>query len=220
MESLKKAKSSLSDQVYLHLRNKILKGDIKPGNSLLVLEISDSLKVSQAPVREALERLSQEGLIQKNRNRSAIVTEISPKEIEEIYEMRSLIEGYAVRKAMDSFTQKDIDQLYNIYEEMQQATKENNLILLNEKDMEFHTYIYQKCGNDQVLKVWNDIKLKIMRFIHVTNQIYFPSLGDVSKTHLSLIEVLQSGNKEEAEKCYLEHMKEVWWRMKEKNHNK
>ncbi|MDP5274804.1 GntR family transcriptional regulator [Chengkuizengella axinellae] len=212
MEKLRNV--SLSKSVYTHLRNAIITGEIKPGNPLLVLEICDKLNVSQAPVREALERLNQDGLIERRPNKSAIVTDVSIEEVEAIYELRSLIEGHAVRTTMKEITKKDIGELKIIYEEMKSASLKNDLILLNEKDMEFHRLFYQKCGNPMILKTWNEIELKIMRFIYTTNQVYFPSLDRVADAHLPLIEVVASGDGQKAEELFLKHMKAVWWKMK------
>ena len=70
------------------------KGELKPGAHLLGLDVAKAKRVSQAPVREALERLKQEGLLIRKANRSAVVSDISLKEIEDIYAPRELIEGY------------------------------------------------------------------------------------------------------------------------------
>jgi DNA-binding GntR family transcriptional regulator len=205
--------ASLSEKIYGELRDSILNGALKPGDRLLVLEITERLNVSQAPVREALERLKQEGLLKKEQNKSSIVSDISKKEIEEIYTLRELIEGYAVKKTMDNFSKEDLVYLKKIYLQMKQAAESDLLYRLIELDMDFHTFFYNNCGNTVILNLWNNIKANIMRFTSITNRIYFADLKSVTESHIPLIEALESGNQEKAETLFIDHMREVWWRM-------
>ena len=205
---------SLSERVYFELRESILKGELKPGSHLLVIDTAKAKGVSQAPVREAFERLRQEGLLIRNANKSAIVSDISQKEIEDIYALREIVEGYAVIQSMPLITEKDLDYLQSVYLKMKEASKEEDLFGLIYLDMDFHGFFYEKCGNKAMLDVWKMINTKIMRFIAVTNRIYFPSLEAVAESHVPLLEVLRSGDPEQASGAFVEHMKEVWWRMK------
>ncbi|WP_274653520.1 GntR family transcriptional regulator [Paenibacillus humicola] len=190
--------TSLSEHVYLSLKRKILKGDLPPGYRLIVLEIAKAFDVSQAPVREALERLKQEGLIVGRMNKGSAVSEITFKEIRDIYELRQLLEGHALRETMKVLTPEDIASLERILADMKLAVDENDSYRLVELDMQFHGYFYLRSGNALFLDIWNSIKTKIMRFISVTNQDH--SGYSIPDSHAELLDIIKSGDVDQAEK--------------------
>jgi DNA-binding GntR family transcriptional regulator len=186
--------TSLSEHVYISLKKSILKGDLPPGHRLIVLEIAKVFDVSQAPVREALERLKQEGLIVGKMNKGSVVSEITLQEIRDIYELRQQIEGHALRKTMESFKDEDIAVLERILAHMKLAVDENDSYRLTELDMQFHGYFYMRSGNALFLDIWNRIKTKIMRFISVTNQDH--KGYSIPDSHAELLDVIKTGDVE------------------------
>jgi len=208
---------SLGDQVYTRLKNLILLGELKPGTRLLVLEIAKEFQISQAPVREALERLKQEGLLVGTRNKGSIVSDISREDMEEVYKLRGLLEGYVVEEVFGQLEPADFEHLHRIYEGMVKATQEGDSLRLIQLDMDFHEYFYKKCGNRVIFDVWNQtIKTKLMRFNMITNKLYYPDIDKVAHNHLVLLNVLKNGSKSEARQAFLSHMTEVWGRMGKK----
>lgn len=184
--------TSLSEHVYITLKRKILKGDLSPGTRLIVLDIAKAFDVSQAPVREALERLKQEGLIVGRMNRGSAVSEITHKEIRDIYELRQLIEGHALRETMKVLNEDDVAHLERILANMKRAVDENDSYRLVELDMQFHGYFYLRSGNALLLEIWNSIKTKIMRFITVTNQDH--AGYSIPNSHAELLDVIKTGD--------------------------
>ncbi len=184
--------TSLSEHVYITLKRKILKGDLSPGTRLIVLDIAKAFDVSQAPVREALERLKQEGLIVGRMNRGSAVSEITLKEIRDIYELRQLIEGHALRETMKVLNEGDIAHLERILANMKRAVDENDSYRLVELDMQFHGHFYLRSGNALLLEIWNSIKTKIMRFITVTNQDHVGY--SIPNSHAELLDVIKTGD--------------------------
>src|SRR5215470_19708501 len=87
--------ASLSDQVYEHLRLAIIHTDLVPGEKLVELEIAAQMGTSQGPVREALQRLERDGLVERRARSATFVTSISPDEMYELFSIRSVIEGFA-----------------------------------------------------------------------------------------------------------------------------
>jgi DNA-binding GntR family transcriptional regulator len=179
------------------LKKAVLRGELAPGQRLLVMELASKYEVSQAPVREALERLKQDGLILSKTNKGSVVSDITLDEIKDIYALRVLIEGYAIRETMNSLVGPDeLKHLEKILAEMEQATLVNDTFRLIELDMDFHSFFYQRCNNQLILDIWDKMKAKIMRFIRVTNNHY--SIHDVLETHRSLLESLRSGDLDES----------------------
>lgn len=186
--------TSLSEHVYLSLKKQIMKGELPPGYRVIVLEIAKAFDVSQAPVREALERLKHEGMIIGKANKGSMVAPITLKEIRDIYELRQLIEGHALRETMKNLTAKDIAHLEQILDGMKESVDENDPCRLVELDMAFHGYFYERSGNALFLDIWNGIKTKIMRFISITNQDYTGHF--IPSAHEELLDLIKMGDVE------------------------
>jgi len=105
-----------ADKAYLLVREKILNGLYAPSFRLTEQEIATSSGVSRTPVREALNRLQNEGFIQVSSNRSAIVLELTPDSANEIFELRALLEPYGSKRAATRASPDDIDRLRSLAE--------------------------------------------------------------------------------------------------------
>lgn len=197
--------NSISTQVYTKMKKDIIEGTLQPGERLIVLEIAGNFQISQAPVREALERLKQEGLIIGKPNKGSVVSDITSKEIKDIFVLREIIEGFAVRQSMPLLTDSDYSYLEDIVSEMDSAVKQNDTLKILELDMSFHGFFYNRCNNDAILELWDHMKTKVMRFMAIANRKH--STKNLVEGHLALINILKAGNVEEAEKRFIMHMK-------------
>jgi len=196
--------NSISEHVYADLKKGILAGDLQPGTRLIVTEIAGRFQISQAPVREALERLKQEGLITGIPNKGSVVSSISAKEIRDIFVLREIIEGFAVRQSMPLLTEEDYSHLNVIISNMDKATKQNEILSILELDMDFHGFFYKKCDNQAILELWNHMRTKVMRFMAISNRHYTTNV--LADWHLILIDALRSGDADAAEAAFIEHM--------------
>lgn len=181
-----------------------MEGTLEPGSRLIVLEIAGRYQISQAPVREALERLKQEGLIIGQPNKGSVVSSISSKEIKDLFILREMIESFTVRQAIPLLKEHDYRKLESILSEMETAIQAKDSIAILEKDMEFHGYFYKISNNEAILEVWNRMRTKIMRFMAISNRYY--STEFLVDWHMKLIHVLKSGDEEEAVSKFIEHM--------------
>ncbi|WP_127490639.1 GntR family transcriptional regulator [Paenibacillus glycanilyticus] len=188
---------SLSEHVYIALKKKIMKGELLPGHRIIVLDIAKQFNVSQAPVREALERLKQEGLIVGKMNKGSAVSEITAQEIRDIYELRQMVEGEALRRAMKVLDEKDIAYLESVIAGMRDAIDKDDPYRLVELDMLFHGYFYLRSGNALLYDIWNSIKTKVMRFITVTNKDH-PG-HTLSDSHTEILDLIKSGDVDQTE---------------------
>lgn len=196
--------NSISTEVYSTLKRAILTGEMQPGTRLRVLDIAGKYQISQAPVREALERLKQEGLIVGQHNKGSVVSNITSKEIRDIFVLREMIEGYAVRQSMTQLTEADYDALDDILHQMDEAVKEQDILKILEKDMDFHGFFYRMCGNQVIMELWQQMRTKVMRFMAISNRHY--TTEELVDWHRLLIEALRSGDADEAERRFIEHM--------------
>ncbi|CAM4436991.1 DNA-binding GntR family transcriptional regulator [Paenibacillus endophyticus] len=196
--------SSISEQVFTAIKKDILAGDLQPGARLLVLEIAKKFNISQAPVREALERLKSAGYITSIPNKGSVVSTITSKEIKDIFELREIMEGFAVRKSMQFLDEDDFCYLERIIRHMHAAHEQKDILNILELDMEFHGFFYKRCDNHMILELWTRMRMKVMRFMAISNRHY--STDGLADWHLRLVEVLREGNSELAEKTFIEHM--------------
>ncbi|MFC5653404.1 GntR family transcriptional regulator [Paenibacillus solisilvae] len=196
--------NSISEHVYADLKKGILEGDLQPGTRLIVTEIAGKFQISQAPVREALERLKQEALITGVPNKGSVVSTITAKEIKDIFALREIIEGFAVKQSMPLLTEEDYIYLNNIICEMDKANKRNEFLSILELDMDFHGFFYKRCDNQAVLELWNHMRTKVMRFMAISNRHYTTNV--LADWHLLLIDALRSGDADAVEAAFIEHM--------------
>ncbi|QHW31217.1 GntR family transcriptional regulator [Paenibacillus rhizovicinus] len=196
--------NSISEHVYADLKKDIIAGILQPDTRLIVTEIAGKYQISQAPVREALERLKQEALITGIPNKGSVVSTITPKEIKDIFVLREIIEGFAVRQSMPLLTEEDYSYLHRLIEDMEVANKHNEMLRILELDMEFHAFFYKRCDNQAILELWNRMQTKVMRFMAISNRHHTTDV--LAEWHLILIDALRSGDADAAEAAFIEHM--------------
>lgn len=118
--------------------------------------------ISRGPVREAFNRLAQEGLIHSHPYRETVVAEMHPEQTEEIFvPIRRIIETYAAEHASGKLTDQNYEQLEALFQEMKIACREENLDELTNLDMQFHTYLIESTSNATINALWNIIIAKI-----------------------------------------------------------
>lgn len=140
------SKSTVVHNVTKRLREVILDGTLKKGERLIQEEWADKLQVSRMPIREALAQLQMEGLVELVPHKGAVVTPITKENVEEIYQIRSMLEGLAVEKSLPFLTEDDKQKLHDILVQMESLnlTDQTNeeYIRLN---AEFHQILLSGC---------------------------------------------------------------------------
>ncbi len=195
---------TIAQRVYEQLRREILDGDLGGGSRIKQEEITARLGVSRTPVREAIQRLEAEGLVRFIRRGSAVVSAIPRREIEEIFELRALLEGYAAEKAADALNAKALAKLHNLIKEMDDCHSAKDVRRLTLKNEDFHKTICALARNDTLLRmlsqIWRDIR-RLRRNYLVTAAGHAESTRD----HRALVAALQQGDKKSIQKIVQEH---------------
>ena len=148
--------SSASDRAYEEIRRRLLQGDYAPGVRLSESDLSEVCGVSRTPVREALRRLALEYFVRIEPNRGAFVIDWSREDIADMFEMRSMLEGLAARKAASKATSQQIQQMTDIIskiDDLVEVTDENmmsSFLLLNRK---FHDVVFSASGSPRLTEV-------------------------------------------------------------------
>lgn len=160
---------TLSERLYFVLRNKILAGEYPPGYHLKEVSIAKDFHISPTPVREAIRRLTQEGLVQTERYRGAIVTTYNTEEFLYLYQIREILEIPAALLATSHASVLDLNALEDVLNKSEQALKthDNNALLL--LDLVFHEHLVRASGNPFLSDISRGIheKLQTIRKISI-----------------------------------------------------
>ena len=115
-----------NEAVYERLRHDIIDGKLKPGQRIVISDLSKEFGFSEIPIREAIRRLDSEGLLQVTPHVGTIVTEIDEKEVTEIYLIRIELESLAAKLATPHISETDLDFLNKKNQEMELAISKQN----------------------------------------------------------------------------------------------
>jgi len=194
----------ISERIYFTLRKAILYGILPPGVNLGERDIASTLQVSRTPVREALQRLIQEGFIITNKSSKKMsVFQLDIKDIEDIYDIRIGLESIAARLAAERLTDVDILAL----EEILELEKENrdDLKLQVELNAKFHNTIAMATRNPK-LKCLISIYHDLVQTVNYTSLRYKGRIEQALKEHEKIFLALKSRDPESAMKSAIEHM--------------
>ncbi|MGV9796499.1 GntR family transcriptional regulator [Mycobacterium sp. NPDC003449] len=189
--------------VYQQLREAIVDGAFAAGDPLTELALAAQYRVSRTPVREALRRLEQDGLVQRG-PRGMQVRGRSPEEILEIYEVRIILEGAAARAAAERRTDLDLLRLEQVHTAMQDASTDDpdRLTITNRK---FHEAVWAMSHNATLVDLLVRLHAHLIRYRETT--LTYPDRWDtVLKEHRQLIEAIKAGDRDLAGKIAEDHM--------------
>ena len=127
---------------YNHLKSDVLAGYFKPGERLTEERLAKTLGVSRTPVREALHKLASEGLIQPLESRGFCVARDSREEIEDLFDIRAALEGYAIRLICDCISEQTLEQLNGFIRQAQDALDRKKLDEIFEYNTQFHDALH------------------------------------------------------------------------------
>ncbi len=154
----------LRDVVFNTLRDEILYGKLKPGERLMEIAISERLGVSRTPVREAIRRLEQEGLVDMFPRRGAQVSGVTEKRLADALEARKTLETFAVNAACSRITRKQLEKLREANLAFEKAAKQNDAAKTAEADERFHNIIIEAAGNEMIADTLNNLKEQLFRY--------------------------------------------------------
>jgi DNA-binding GntR family transcriptional regulator len=200
----------LSVQVYEQLRTAIIREELPPGARLVELDLAAQLGTSQGPIREALQRLEREGLVSRHAHSASFVTELSDEEMYELFCIRSVIERFAVKRALPALTGSQCDELEALVERMREAGRNNDMLAFTEQDLLFHRRICEWSGSYSLLRAWDPLYSQIQRFVIHTHNRYFKGIREIADTHLPILAALRSGDLERSQQEIHAHVMLIW----------
>ncbi|OKP67256.1 GntR family transcriptional regulator [Paenibacillus sp. P3E] len=200
--------ASLGESIACELRLQIINENIKPGEVLSENRISADFGISRSPVREALKTLAGEGLIRLERM-GAVVVGLNIKDVEELYDVRYLIESFAQERLAMNIQESLIRQLEQSIDRMKLAVKHNDYVEFARQDFSFHESIITEAKHTRILHLWKSIRYIVMTVILITTEKGF-TLGEermhwIAEKHRVVIEALRSGDRETIHKVVQEY---------------
>ena len=145
--------------VYEKLRDAITYGELKPGEKMVEMDICERFNVGRTPLREAFRKLEAENYIDVSPNKGATVRKVSVDELEHIYDIMSVMEGYAVELATGVILEKDKKNLKKIVKDLDKAAKAKDHRDWFKYNMQWHGYFWKISGNpvlfDEIIKLRN-----------------------------------------------------------------
>ncbi|MGF6771477.1 DNA-binding GntR family transcriptional regulator [Paraburkholderia sp. GAS199] len=193
---------STADAIAVSLRELIAAGDLQDGARLVERELAERFGVSRVPMREAIQKLEGEGLIELQRNRGAVVRTLTEIDVAEIYDLRSLLEGDAIFRAvkrMDSETLSRAELVHRLLGEADTAQKQGEL------NREFHELLYRPCGNVRQLKAIRELRAQVERYERLQSTLLADTAA-FQDEHLDILQACEAGNARLARSMTVAHL--------------
>lgn len=150
-------KTTIREQVVAVLRKKILTGEIQQGERIVEADVAEMLQVSRGPIREALRQIEEEGLITYEAHKGCVVRTLSHRDMQEVYLIRSTLEGLAVKVYSGKMSQEGIDKLQKAVDDIAAAAEKRELFEIIEADERFHDAIVEEAGCEKLYQMWKSL---------------------------------------------------------------
>lgn len=199
-------KVNYAEMIVVRLREDIVSGRLRPNERLVESDIAQRMKISRTPVREALKLLETQGYLSRLPNGRLIVTDHSPSQIRNLYEVREALETMALKLACQRATEEELERAKELHERMFEAVRERNINQFIELNSAFHNQLFSICGNEQLWSLLQTFRDQYFdrRLVRVFNT---SDWHNMPKQHQKLLDAVRERNPRLAEKAVHEHIK-------------
>lgn len=198
----------LSENAYEILKDAIITLTFEPGEKLNLSKITRELGISTTPVREAMNRLIQEGFVVNVPFKGAFVSDVDSKMVEQLAELRELLEVAAVKRTALQFTKSDAKMGEELLAKLEAAYEKNDVTEYVEYSMQFHGMFVDRCDNElmaNVIRGFND-HVKRIAFLALRRQ---KKISPFATDYRGILNALIKRNPEKAGKLLAEHVRKV-----------
>ena len=195
----------LRDVVFNTLRRAILRGELKPGERLMEIQLANKLGVSRTPIREAIRKLELEGLVLMIPRRGAEVAEITEKNLRDVLEVRCALEELAVQLACDRMDEEGLVRLKAAAEKFREVLDSDDITQIAQADVLFHDVIYTATDNKRLIQLLNNLREQMYRYrveYLKNNEVYEQLLEE----HEFLIQAVIKHDKAQAKDIICRHI--------------
>ena len=203
-----KRQPPLSEQAYNQIKDAICQGSVAPGDILSENQIAQQLGMSRTPVREALRALASEGFVEIRNGIGAYVKPLSSKDMEDLYEVRCLLEMQAIKTSIYRISNDEIDDLTRRFQAIYDACEQGDSPAqgeFSELDWELHSLLVDRCTNNYIKEIVAGNNSNLRRYQSLSVNV----LGDVhesARQHLEILRVLRSRDLDKLEEVLHAHL--------------
>jgi DNA-binding GntR family transcriptional regulator len=190
---------TLRERILETIRDAIMSGSLKPGEKVAEPELAERFGISRTPIREAFRQLESEGYLTVIPRKGAVVAAFSPRDVEEFYAIKSILEGYAARRACDNLTPRELEKLTAINQKLKQLAQAGDIKNFFKVHQDFHDLFIKAANNDKLYEMVHSLMKKFQR-------LRIASLSKQGRMHVSveehekIIEAFRNKNAALAEK--------------------
>lgn len=196
----------LREVIFNTLREAIIVGELKPGERLMEVQLAEKMGVSRTPVREAIRKLELEGLVEMLPRKGAHVADLSVKDIMDVLEVRSTLDGLASSLSAARITEEEVRELKHVQTQFIGYVEKENLQGSIKKDVEFHDIIYRSSRNDKLMQITNNLREQIQRFrvIYIKD---YSSTKELIREHAEIFDAISRRDSDAARQAAQRHIK-------------
>jgi DNA-binding GntR family transcriptional regulator len=189
---------TLRESILETIRGAIISGALKPGEKVAEPELAERFGISRTPIREAFRQLESEGYLSVVPRKGAVVISFSQRDVEEFYAIKSILEGYAARKACEKLTPRDIEKLQAINDKLRLLAEESDVRNFFKVHNSFHDSFIKAADNDKLTELITTLVGRFQR-LRIAS-LSLPGRMELSvKEHQKIIDAFRDGNADLAE---------------------
>lgn len=210
---------SLRERAYAYIQRRIASGEFRPDTVISEVPIAKELQMSRTPVREAINQLVAEGLLEQTPNRGTLVVKLSRQDVVDLYELREALEVYAVRKAAhltlrssdvrrwEDFSEQILQLKKDIQKTSRKTLNSEQMRRFIESDLNYHNMLMRMSANVRIVKVLNDTRLLIRIFGIERPEYDADTLDRIHRQHAEIIAAVRDQNADLASQLLTRHIR-------------
>lgn len=195
----------LKAKAYDAIKDAILTLKLEPGTPIVETDLAEQLGISKTPVRDALQELEREGFVARVLFKGTVVTDVTPKDVTEVFQLRAVLEGLAARIAAPLLSEGELDRIDEILTAAESALARGDLSLCSQYGQKLHLTIIEKTNNERLGQIIGNLDDHVQRFRIVSDRIH----GRLNKSvveHRRVLEGLRRRDPAAAEQAMRDHL--------------
>jgi DNA-binding GntR family transcriptional regulator len=200
---------TLTEAVAKHIRDAIVHGDFAPGSALPEVRLADELGTSRGTVREALRALEDQGLVDVLPHKGSFVSKVTKRKARELYAIRAVLEGFAVRLAVASggLDGAGRDAVGERMARLESVARAGDPLATIEAERALHREIWSRCDNELLRDLMTTLQLQTRRLL-IYNKVFRSTVDEEIATHRKLVDAVLSGDPAHADAAMAAHVNE------------
>ena len=204
---MEKEKKSLSDEVFQTIRELIETGEMPSGSKISEPSLAKKLSVSRVPIRDAIAKLQTCGLVERQLNVGARVTQLTNEKLIEVYHIREQLEGLAARFAAQNIDDESLDYLQLLLNEQKKQLSEKQEYYQKQGDLDFHYLIVKASSNSHLIRLFNDSLYYLIRVYRFQYAMRGRRVKSAYKEHSAIVDAIAHKDGEMAELLMRQHIR-------------